>query len=90
MPWSKLARNSSRSGITNLSFNQINHEPDNDKIHLYAKDPYEAKYHLLINKRESMGINKSFTWFLYLSAGGFDWLWSYLWELTLTHITLVL
>ena len=64
MPWSKLVTNSSRSGITNLWLNQINHEPDNEKIHLYTKDPYEAKYHLLINKRESMGINKSFTWFL--------------------------
>ena len=31
----------------------INHEPDIDKIYLYAKDPYEAKHHLLINKRES-------------------------------------
>ena len=26
---------------------------DNSKIYLYAKDPYEAKYKLLINKRES-------------------------------------
>ena len=24
-----------------------------DKIHLYAKDPYEVKYQFLINKRES-------------------------------------
>ena len=23
---------------------------------LYAKDPYEAKYHLLINKRENTGL----------------------------------
>ena len=28
----------------------INHEPDVDKIYLYARDPYEAKYQLLINK----------------------------------------
>ena len=28
-----------------------------DKIYLYAKDPYEAKYQYLINKRESVGIN---------------------------------
>ena len=28
-----------------------------DKIYLYAKDPYEAKYQYLINKRESTGIN---------------------------------
>ena len=34
----------------------INHESDIDKIHLFAKDPYEAKYQLLINRRESTGI----------------------------------
>ena len=34
----------------------INHEPDIDKIHLDAKDPYEAKYQLPINKRESTGL----------------------------------
>ena len=27
------------------------------KIYLYAKDAYEAKYQLLINKRESTGLN---------------------------------
>ena len=27
-----------------------------NKIHLYAKDPYEDKYRFLINKRESMGL----------------------------------
>ena len=27
----------------------INHEPDIDTIFSYAKDPYEAKYQLLIN-----------------------------------------
>ena len=31
----------------------INHEENINKIYLYAKDPYEAKYQLLINKRES-------------------------------------
>ena len=41
------------SGKTNALLNLINHEPDIDKIYLYAKDPYEAKYQLLINKRES-------------------------------------
>ena len=30
-------------------------EPDIDKIYLYAKDPYKAKHHFLINKRESTG-----------------------------------
>ena len=36
--------------------NLINHEPDIDKIYLYAKEPYEAKYQFLINKRESTGL----------------------------------
>ena len=34
--------------------NLVNHEPDVDKIYLYAKDPYKAKYQLLINKKESI------------------------------------
>ena len=45
----------SGSGKTNALLNLINHEPDIDKIYLYAKDPFEAKYRLLINKRESTG-----------------------------------
>ena len=36
--------------------NLINWEPDIDKIYLYANVPYEAKYQLLINKRESTGL----------------------------------
>ena len=47
----------SGSGKTNALLNLINNQPDIDKIYLYAKDPYEAKYHFLINKRESMGLN---------------------------------
>ena len=31
-------------------------QPDIDKIYLYTKDPYEAKYQFLINKRESTGL----------------------------------
>ena len=31
------------SGKINLSFNLISHQPNIDKIYLYAKDPYEAK-----------------------------------------------
>ena len=34
-------------------FNTINKEPDIDKICLYTKHPYQAKYQLLINKQES-------------------------------------
>ena len=46
----------SGSGKTNALFNLINHEPDIDKLFLYAKGPYEVKCQLLINKRESTGI----------------------------------
>ena len=45
----------SRSGKTNALLNLINDHPDIDKRYLYAKDPYEAKYQFLINKRESTG-----------------------------------
>ena len=37
--------------------NLIENQPDIDKIYLHAKDPYEAKYQYLINKREGVGIN---------------------------------
>ena len=43
----------SGSGKTNALLNLINNQPDIDKIYLSAKDPYEAKYQLLINKRKS-------------------------------------
>ena len=47
-----------RSGLgkTNAFLNLIHNQPDIDKIYLYAKDPYEAKYKFLINKRESAGL----------------------------------
>ena len=32
----------------------MHHQPVIDKIYLYAKDPYEPKYQLLINKREKV------------------------------------
>ena len=38
----------------NAMLNLINHEPDVDKIYLYAKGAYQAKYQvLIINKRKS-------------------------------------
>ena len=46
---------SSASGKTVL-LNLITTEPDIDKVFLYAKDPYKAKYQLLINKRESTAL----------------------------------
>ena len=36
--------------------NLINNHPDIDKIYLYAKDSYKAKYWNLINKREKVGL----------------------------------
>ena len=45
------------SGNTNALLNLIENQPDIDKIYLYAKDPYQAKYQYLLNKRESVGIN---------------------------------
>ena len=36
-----------------LLFNLISQQPDIGKIYLHAKEPYEAKYQFLINKRES-------------------------------------
>ena len=47
----------SGSGKTNVLLNLIGNQPDIDKIFLYVKDPYEAKYQYLINKRESVGKN---------------------------------
>ena len=44
------------SGKINAFINLINNESDIDKIYLYTKDPYEAKYQFLINKRESTGL----------------------------------
>ena len=44
-------------GKTNALLNLINNQPDIDKIYLYAKDPHEAKYQFLINKRESMALD---------------------------------
>ena len=42
----------SGSGKTNALLNLINHQPDSNKIYLYAKDLFEVKYKLLINKRD--------------------------------------
>ena len=39
-----------------MLLNLINHQPDIDKMYLYAKDLYEAKYQFLINKRENVGL----------------------------------
>ena len=33
----------------------VSQQPDIDRIYLYTKDPYEAKYRFLNNKRERTG-----------------------------------
>ena len=38
----------SGAGKTNVLLNLIRNQQDIDKIYLYAKDPYEAKYEYLI------------------------------------------
>ena len=43
-PYIILMIGGSASGKTNSWFNLINEEPDIDKIYLYAKDPFGAKY----------------------------------------------
>ena len=43
----------SGSGKANALLNLINNQPVIDKVYLYAKDPYEAKYQFLIKERES-------------------------------------
>ena len=50
-------KNSCGSGKTNALLNLIKDQPDIDKIHLYAKDPNEAKYQCLIKNREKVGLN---------------------------------
>ena len=49
-PYRILIIGGSESGKTNALFSLINNQPDIDKIDLYAKDPYEDKYHFLIKK----------------------------------------
>ena len=39
-----------------MLLNLINYQPDIDKMYLYAKKLYEAKYQFLINKRENVGL----------------------------------
>ena len=51
-----LITGGSGSGKTNALLNLIQNQPDIDKIYLYAKDPYEAKYQYLINTREKVGL----------------------------------
>ena len=56
-PYRILIVGGSGSGKTNVLLNLIEIQSDIEKIYLYAKDPYGAKYEYLINKRESVAIN---------------------------------
>ena len=56
-PYRILIIGGSGSAKTNALLNLIENQPDIDKICLYAKDPYEEKYQLLINTRDSVGLN---------------------------------
>ena len=53
-PYRILIVAGSGSGKTSALLNLINYHPDIDKIYLYAKDLYEAKYQYLIKKREKV------------------------------------
>ena len=56
-PYRTLVIGDSRSGKINLLLNLIENQLDVNKTYLYAKDPYEAKYQNLINKRKGVGID---------------------------------
>ena len=55
-PYKILIIGDSGSRKSNSLFNLINHQPDIDKIHLYAKDLCKAKYQYLIKKRKRTGL----------------------------------
>ena len=56
-PYRTLIIGGFASGKPNALLNLINSQADIDKIYLYAKDSYEAKYQHLINKREKVGLD---------------------------------
>ena len=56
-PYRILIMGGSGSGKANALLNLINNQPDIDKIYLYAKDPYKAKYQYLINERKKVELD---------------------------------
>ena len=57
-PYRILIIGGSGSRKTNALLNLIENQADIDKIYLYVKDPYEAKYQYLINIREKVGLKR--------------------------------
>ena len=57
-PHRMLTVEGSGSGNTNSLFNLINQQPGTEKIYLYAKDPYKAKYQFLIHKWTCTGLKE--------------------------------
>ena len=57
-PYRILIKGGSGSGKTNALLNVIHNQPYIDKIYLYGKDLYEAKYQFLINKRKRVGTDR--------------------------------
>ena len=55
-PYRILIVGGSGSIKINALRNLINHQPDIDNIYLYARDPHEAKYQFLINRREKISL----------------------------------
>ena len=55
-PYRILIIGGSGSGKTNALLNLIKNQTDIDKIYLYAKDPYKAKYQYFINVHKKVGL----------------------------------
>ena len=55
-PYRILIIGGSGSGKTNVLLNLVDNQPN--KIYLYAKGPYEAKYQYLISIREKVGLKR--------------------------------
>ena len=56
-PYQILVIGGSGSGKKNTLLNLISNQPDIDTIYLHSKYPYQTKYQLLINKKESTRLN---------------------------------
>ena len=56
-PYRILITGDSLFGKTNALLNLIENQPDIGKMYLHVKDPYEAKYQYVINKKEGVGMD---------------------------------